>query len=84
MPLDRRTHDLVVDCLSFLETHEDQLNDFEKSFLTGKGPNDQYDSLQERYDKYGEEMNLSPKQVAVLERMYDKIINGVNPFQGGR
>ena len=84
MPIDRRTHDLVVDCLSFLDTDQEKLNDFEKDFLIGKGPNGQYDSLQERYDKHGEEMNLSQKQVKVLERMYDKIVKGIDPFQRRR
>lgn len=81
MPLDKYTHDLVVDCLSLLETHEEELNDFETNFLVGRGPNSQYDSLQERFEKFGENLNLSPKQVGVLERMYDKVVNGVDPFR---
>lgn len=84
MTLDKRTNDLVIDCLSFLETDQEKLNDFEIEFLTGKGPNDQYDSLQEKHEKYGEDMKLSPKQIGVLERMYDKVVKGIDPFGGRR
>lgn len=84
MPLDKRQLDLVVDCLSFLDTHYDKLSQFEIDFMTGKGPNDQYDSLQEKYEKYGEDIKMSEKQLAVLERMYDKVINGVQPTKGRR
>lgn len=79
MPLNREEHDLVIDCLSFLETDQDKLTQFEVDFLTGKGPNDQYDSLVEKYEKYGQDIKLSEKQIGVLRRMYDKIINGVKP-----
>lgn len=79
MALNKEEHDLVIDCLSFLETHEEQLTQFEVDFLTGKGPGDKYDSLQEKYEKYGQDIKLSEKQIGVLRRMYDKIINGVKP-----
>ena len=84
MPLDAREYELVTDCVSFVDNCPEKLNDFEISFLTGKGPNDQYDSLVEKYEKYGEDMRMSPKQIQVLERMYDKIVNGVDPFGGRR
>lgn len=82
MPLDVRQNNLVIDCLSFLETDSEKLNDFEKEFLTGKGPDDKYDSLQEKHEKYGQDMKLSDKQIAVLDKMYDKIVKGVDPFAG--
>lgn len=81
MALDRATYDLIADCLSLLETHRDQLNNFEIDFLTGKGPEGQYPSMQEKFEEYGEEMRISPKQVQVLQRMYDKVINGIEPFK---
>lgn len=79
MTLSHEQHNLLVDCLSFLDDCPEKLNDFETEFLTGKGPNKQYDSLQEKYEKYGEEVKLSDKQIGVLQRMYDKIINGEKP-----
>lgn len=79
MSLNREEHDLLIDCLSFLEDHPDKLTQFEVDFLTGKGPDDKYDSLQEKYEKYGQQIKLSEKQIGVLRRMYDKVINGVKP-----
>lgn len=32
-----------------------------------------YDDQAKRYDEYGARINLSPKQWAVLNRMYDKV-----------
>lgn len=76
MALSDAQHNLLIDCLSFLETHDEQLNDFEREFMTGKGPDGKYDSLQEKYEKYGQDVKLSDKQIAVLQRLYDKIIHG--------
>lgn len=74
MSLSPEHHNLLIDCLSFLETDSEKLNEFETDFLTGKGPNGQYDSLEEKYDKYGENVKLSDKQINVLQRLYDKIM----------
>lgn len=73
-------YQLVIDCLSFLETHHDQLNDFERNFLEGKGDENQFDNWQEKIDKYDENIKLSDGQIRVFRKMYDKIINGVDPF----
>ena len=74
MSLTPEQNNLVIDCLSFLETDTERMNDFEIGFLTGKGDQDQYDSLQEKHDKYGQDMRLSDKQIGVLQRLYDKIM----------
>ena len=73
MALSKDEHDLLVDCLSFVENESDKLNDFEKSFLTNQ---------QERYDEYGENIKLSPKQIAVLEKVYNKVVHNIKPKFG--
>lgn len=80
MSLTLQQNDLVIDCLSFLEDCPDKLNDFEHEFMTGKGDMGQYDSLQEKHDKYGQDIRLSDKQISVLQRLYDKIVKGEDPF----
>lgn len=79
MALSPAQYDLLVDCISFLDTDKDKLTPFEIDFLTGKGPSDQYDSLVEKEEKYGEDIKLSDKQIAVLQRMYDKVVHGIEP-----
>lgn len=79
MALNNDQYNLLVDCISFLDTDRGKLSQFEIDFLTGKGPNDQYDSLVEKEEKYGEEVNLSPKQLGVLQRMYDKVVHDIKP-----
>lgn len=37
-----------------------------------------YDDQVKRYDEYGAKINLSPKQWAVLNRMYDKVTEVVD------
>lgn len=79
MPLTKEQHDLLTDCIAFLEDERDKLNDFEISFMEGKGPQGQYDSLVEKYEKYGEGIKLTDKQWGVLQRMYDKVVHNVKP-----
>jgi hypothetical protein len=62
-------HDLLREIREMWEggnqnQHSGKLSDWEKSFMT-----DQF----EREDQYGENIRLSGKQVAVLERIYGKM-----------
>lgn len=85
MAMRKATHEeyqLVIDCLSFLETNSEDLNNFETDFLTGKGDRGQYDNWQEKIDKYAEEIKVSDGQMGVFRRMYDKIVNGEDLFRG--
>lgn len=57
MPLTKETHDLLIDCMSFLETDRSKLTAFEIDFFE---------------DRYMGKPSL-------LERMYDKVVNGIQP-----
>lgn len=72
MPLDKREYDLVCDVIALWDAHPEKFNDFERSFITGKGDKDQYDSFLEKHEKYGEDMKLSDKQIGVLAKIVDK------------
>ena len=74
MGLDAKTYNLVVDCISIAQNDDKrkQLNQFEREFM---------DNQIGRHDEYGENMRLSDKQVNVLQKIYDKVVLGKDPFR---
>ena len=58
----------IGDMLMAIEPETKQLNDWERGFFT-----DQWD----RYEKYGEGIFMSPKQIAILRKMYEKVTGDV-------
>lgn len=84
MPLTKDQYDLLVDCMSIYENQRDKLSEWELGFIGGKGPNDQYDSLYEKCEKYGEDVKITEKQLQVLQRIYDKVALGKKPEFRGR
>lgn len=81
MPLSNEQHNLFVDCKSFLETDREKLSKFEIGFFEDEFRGT---TLLSRYEEYGQDLQLSEKQIAVLQRMYDKVVNGIKPQFGGR
>lgn len=64
MPLTDEQEERLSDILNELSSYRGLLTDWEMSFL---------DDQVRRYDEHGSEIRLSPKQWAVLNRMYDKV-----------
>lgn len=70
MPLTKDQYNLVVDCLSFLDTDSGRMNNFEREFMA---------SMKERHDQYGQDIRVSDKQMGVMQKLYDKIALGIQP-----
>lgn len=64
MPLTEEQEERLSLLLSELEANRKSLSDWERGFL---------DDQSKRFDQYGAKVFMSPKQFAVLERMYEKV-----------
>lgn len=63
MPLTLEQEEKLSFYISEIETNLKVLNDWEKTF---------YQDQAKRYDEHGSKINISPKQWAVLEKIYAK------------
>ncbi len=54
----------MIDTLQMANDDPGKLNEWETKFV---------DDFQEKFDKYGEETNMSPKQQAAMQKIFDKL-----------
>ena len=57
-------HDWLFALLNAVGENSSKLNDWEKGFMTDQ---------QSRYEEYGENMRVSPKQWAVMNKIAEKV-----------
>lgn len=63
--LSKEDHDLIVDCIAFLDEDRKPLSEWELKFM---------DDYRLKYDRFGEQTNMSAKQKNVLVKIKQKYL----------
>lgn len=65
----------VLKQITAIQKKESDLTEWEKDFIK---------SLAERAEKYGETLNISDKQAAVISRIFDQRVEGIDDRKTGK